>query len=102
MDGDGLELAVTQAIYRVDALTRRAAALQSHPLNVGPRVVLHPEDAQSAGLSSGAMAKVSNSVGTATLQVLVDDRVAVGAAWVESGYGATAALGAGKVKVVAA
>ena len=102
VDGDGLELAVTQAIYRVDGLTRRAAALQSHPLNVGPRIVLHPDDAAANGVTDGSMAKVANAVGTATLQVAVDDRVAPGAAWVESGYGATAALAAGKVKVVAA
>lgn len=102
VDGDGLELAVSQAIYRVDGLTRRAAALQSHPLTLGPRVVLHPDDARTHGVADGAMAKVSNAVGTATLQVAVDDRVAPGAAWVESGYGATAALAAGKVKVVAA
>ena len=102
VDGDGLELAVSQAIYRVDGLTRRAAALQSHPLTLGPRVVLHPDDARTQGIADGAMAKVSNAVGTATLQVAVDDRVAPGAAWVESGYGATAALAAGKVKVVAA
>lgn len=102
VDGDGLELAVTQAIYRVDALTRRAAALQSHPLTVGPRIVLHPDDAAASGVADGGMAKVANAVGTATLQVAVDDRVAPGVAWVESGYGATAALAAGKVKVVAA
>ena len=102
VDGDGLELAVTQAIYRVDGLTRRAAALQSHPLNVGPRIVLHPDDAAASHVADGGMAKVANAVGTATLQVAVDDRVAPGAAWVESGYGATAALAAGKVKVVAA
>ncbi|MDR6992280.1 NADH-quinone oxidoreductase subunit NuoG [Luteimonas sp. 3794] len=102
VDGDGFELAVSQAIYRVDGLTRRAAALQSHPLTIGPRIVLHPDDAAASNVADGGMAKVSNSVGTATLQVAIDDRVAPGAAWVESGYGATAALSAGKVKVVAA
>ncbi|MCD9007233.1 NADH-quinone oxidoreductase subunit NuoG [Luteimonas sp. XNQY3] len=102
VDGDGFELAVSQAIYRVDGLTRRAAALQSHPLTVGPRIVLHPDDAAASHVADGGMAKVANAVGTATLQVAVDDRVAPGAAWVESGYGATAALSAGKVKVVAA
>ena len=45
------------------------------------------------------MAKLDNGVGTATLQVVVDDRVAQGAAWVEAGYGPTAALGAGRVRV---
>ncbi|MDR7193769.1 NADH-quinone oxidoreductase subunit NuoG [Luteimonas terrae] len=102
VDGDGFELAVSQAIYRVDGLTRRAAALQSHPLTIGPRIVLHPDDAAASNVADGGMAKVSNAVGTATLQVAIYDRVAPGAAWVESGYGATAALSAGKVKVVAA
>jgi NADH-quinone oxidoreductase subunit G len=97
--GEGLELAVSQAIYRVDATVRRAAALQSHPLEAGPRIVLNPADAAAASLAEGAMARVDNGVGTATLQVVVDVRVAAGAAWVESGYGATAALGAGRVRV---
>jgi NADH-quinone oxidoreductase subunit G len=100
--GEGLELAVSEAIYRVDGVTRRAAALQGHPLTVGPRLMLHPRDAEAAGLADGAMAKVSNANGTATLQVAVSDRVAPGAASVERGYGATAALAAGSVKVVAA
>lgn len=96
--GEGLELAVSPAIYRVDATVRRAAALQAHPLNAGPRVVLHSADAAAAGLAEGAMAKLDNGIGTATLPVVVDDRVAQGAAWVESGHGATAALGAGRVR----
>ena len=100
--GEGLELAVSQAIYRVDGVTRRAAALQAHPLNAGPRIVLHPADAAAASLADDAMAKVDNGIGTATLQVVVDDRVAEGAAWIESGYGATAALGGGRVGIAAA
>jgi NADH-quinone oxidoreductase subunit G len=97
--GEGLELAVSQAIYRVDTVVRRAAALQTHPLNAGPRLVLNPTDAAAATLADGAMAKIDNGVGTATLQVAIDPRVAQGVAWVESGYGATAALGAGRVRV---
>jgi NADH-quinone oxidoreductase subunit G len=100
--GDGFELAVSDAIYRVDGVTRRAAALQAHPLTVGPRVTLHPKDAAATGLADGAMAKLSNASGTATLQVVLDDRVAAGSAWVERGYGVTAGLAAGDVRVVAA
>jgi len=96
--GEGLELAVSQAIYRIDGITRRAAALQSHPLNTGPRASLHPDDAAAAGIEDGAMAKFDNGRGTATLQVAADPRVARGTVWVESGYGATAALGAGRVR----
>ena len=101
--GNGLEVAVSQAIYRVDGVVRRAQALQEHPLTVGARVVLNAADAASAGLSEGAMAKLGNSVGTGTLQVVVDDRVAPGCAWIESGYGATAPLAASaKLEVVRA
>src|SRR5690606_8716588 len=85
-DGDGLELVSTVGIYRSDAVVRRSAALQAHPLNRGPRIALHPADASAAGLADGAMARVINGVGKATLQVEVDNRVAQGTAWVEGGH----------------
>ncbi|KAF1709937.1 NADH-quinone oxidoreductase subunit G [Pseudoxanthomonas kalamensis DSM 18571] len=100
--GEGLELAVVPAIYRSDAVVRRAAALQAHPLNAGARVLLNAADAQAAGIESGKTAKLHAADGTATLPVTVSDRVPAGVAWIESGYGATAPLGAGRVKVVAA
>jgi NADH-quinone oxidoreductase subunit G len=101
--GNGLEIAASQAIYRGDAILRRAAALQAHPLTVGARIALNPADAQAAGLADGAMAKVAAGQGTATLPVAVDARVAAGCAWIESGYGATAPLlAAGKVEVARA
>ena len=101
-NGQGLELAVTAAIYRTDGTVRRAEALQAHPLNVGDRIVLNPADAQAAGVAEGQVAKVGNGIGTAALPVVVDARVAAGVAWIESGYGATAPLGAGRVTVVSA
>jgi NADH-quinone oxidoreductase subunit G len=97
--GTGLELIVSQAIYRTDATVRRAAALQAHPLTLGARIVLHPGDAETAGLETGAVAKVRTDVGTASLPVAVSDRVAPGCAWVESGYGATAPLVSARVEV---
>ncbi|MEN1940679.1 NADH-quinone oxidoreductase subunit NuoG [Luteimonas sp. MJ174] len=100
--GEGLELAVSQAIYRVDGVTRRAAALQAHPLTVGPRITLNPDDASALGLREGTMARVANGTGTGTLPVATSTGVARGAALIESGYGATAALGAGAVRVEAA
>ena len=99
--GNGLEVAVSPAIYRVDAVTRRADALQAHPLNVGPRVVLNPADASAAGLVDGAMARLATASGSATLQAVIDARVAPGTAWVESGHGATAPLGAASSAEVA-
>ncbi len=99
---EGLELTVTAAIYRTDGVVRRAEALQAHPLNVGARIVLHPTDAAANGLSDGKVAKVRVADGTAALPVIVDARVAAGSAWIESGYGATAPLGADRVTVVSA
>ena len=100
--GEGLEVASTPAIYRTDAVVRRAQALQSHPLNNDPRIVLNADDAARLQLNEGQMAKVGTDAGKATLPVVVDARVAVGTVWIESGHGATAPLGAARVTVVAA
>jgi NADH-quinone oxidoreductase subunit G len=90
----GLERIVGTPIYRADAVTRRAAALNAHPLNHGPRVVLHPEEALARGLGEGAMAVVGDGQGSATLQVATSLQVPRGAAWVEGGHAATAPLSA--------
>lgn len=100
--GEGLEVTSTAAIYRTDAVVRRAQALQSHPLNTAPRIVLNADDAARLQLVEGQMAKVGTDAGRATLPVVVDARVAAGSVWIESGHGATAPLGAARVTVVAA
>jgi len=101
--GNGLEVAGSAAIYRVDAVIRRCDALQAHPLNGGPRAALNPADASALGLAEGVMAKCATAAGTATLQVAIDPRVAPGSVWVESGYGATAPLlAAAKLEVARA
>jgi NADH-quinone oxidoreductase subunit G len=90
--GEGLEVVVSQAIYRTDGVVRRAAALQAHPLTKGACVVLHPSTAKAAGLLDGGVARVRTGAGTATLPVAFSDQVAEGCVWIESGYGATAGL----------
>ncbi|HEX5757427.1 MAG TPA: NADH-quinone oxidoreductase subunit NuoG, partial [Arenimonas sp.] len=87
--GEGIERITSTPIYRGDAVLRRAAALNAHPLTRGARIVLHPEQALALGLAEGAMAKVDDGVGKCALPVAVDARVAKGAAWIESGYEAT-------------
>ena len=98
----GLEVAATAAIYRTDGVVRRAQALQAHPLNTPACITLHPADAEAAGLGEGVIAKVRSADGTAGLPVVLDPRVARGVVWIESGHGATAPLGAGRVTVVGA
>ncbi|MGQ4659138.1 NADH-quinone oxidoreductase subunit NuoG [Lysobacter sp. F6437] len=95
---DGLEVAASTAIYRSDAVVRRAAALQSHPLNRPPRAVLNPADADALGLVEGGTGKFDTGAGVATLPVSISDKIAPGAVWVEGGHGATAALGSGRVQ----
>ena len=96
--GEGLELSVSTAIYRSDAVVRRAAGLQSHPLNVEPHAVMHPADADTLGFREGVIGKFTADAGTATLPVAISDKVARGTIWIESGHGATAPLGAGRVQ----
>ncbi len=99
---EGLEVAATAAIYRTDAVVRRAQALQAHPLNVAACVAMHPEQAAQLQVAAGQMVKVGTVAGKATLPVVLDKRVAAGTVWIESGHGATAPIGAGRVTVVAA
>ncbi len=100
--GSGMEVAASAAIYRTDGVVRRATALQQHPLNLSPRISLNPVDAAEAGLAHGQVVKVGAADGTATLPLFVETAVAKGTAWIESGHGATAPLGAGRVTVVGA
>jgi NADH-quinone oxidoreductase subunit G len=91
-NGSGLQRVATSAIYRSDAVVRRAEALNAHSLTRGPALILHPEDALALGLADGAMAKVEDGRGRAALPVRLSPRVARGAAWIENGYEATAPL----------
>ncbi len=98
--GEGLERITSTPIYRSDAVLRRATALNAHPLTVGARIVLHPDDAFALGLAECAIAKVSDGTGTAALPVAISVRVAAGAAWIESGYDATSPLSPSAVLTV--
>jgi NADH-quinone oxidoreductase subunit G len=78
----------TTAIYRADAVLRRSPALQAHPLSRAACVVLHPEDALALGLGHGSAARVHGTM----LPVEISLRVPRGAAWIEAGHAAVAAL----------
>jgi NADH-quinone oxidoreductase subunit G len=97
--GEGIEVAMTTAIYRSDATVRRAAALQAHPLNLAPRAAMHPETAAGLGLTDGSTARITTPAGIATLPVELSSKVAPGTLWVESGHGATAPIGTGRVQI---
>jgi NADH-quinone oxidoreductase subunit G len=83
-----LQHIATTAIYRSDAVLRRAAALAAHPLTRGARVTLNPEDASALGIADGAKAKVAGIV----LDAEISRDVPRGAVWIEAGYGETELL----------
>jgi NADH-quinone oxidoreductase subunit G len=89
----GLLRVATVPIYAVDAVVRRAPALQATPLARPAAVVLNPSDALAAGLAAGASARVSDGGATVILPVAISTAVPVGAAWVESGHAIVDALG---------
>jgi NADH-quinone oxidoreductase subunit G len=89
---ESFERIAPTAIYRADAVLRRAAALNSHPLTAGARVLMHPADAAARDLVAGTMARIGDGQGTATLPVALSSRIARGCVLVERGYDASAPL----------
>ncbi len=98
-NGEGLERIASLPIYRVDAVVRRAAALQATPLASAPALVLHPEQAEHSALSDGARVHVSCGNGAAIeLPLRLDPAVPVGAVLIAAGHEQTSALpAAGRV-----
>ena len=78
----------TWPIYRVDAVLRRATALNAHPLNRAPAIRLNEAEAGRQGLTAGAQARI----GEVQLPVLVDAAVPDGAVWIEAAQDLTATL----------
>jgi NADH-quinone oxidoreductase subunit G len=86
--GGGLTRLATWPIYRGDAVLRRAAALNAHPLNRPAAVRLHPDEAQRLGLADAALVSVADT----QLPVVLDAAVPQGAAWIEAAHDLTATL----------
>ncbi|MGB3749660.1 MAG: NADH-quinone oxidoreductase subunit NuoG [Rhodanobacter sp.] len=84
----GLTRLATWPIYRMDAVLRRATALNAHPLNRAPAVRLNEAEAGRQGLSDGAKA----TLGEVQLPVLIDAAVPDGAVWIEAAHDLTATL----------
>jgi NADH-quinone oxidoreductase subunit G len=83
---EGMTRIGTLAPYRIDAVVRRASALQRTPVNRGASLVLHPGVALAMGLPAGSRVRVSD--GTVQLQLVLATSAAVphGGAWIEAGY----------------
>ena len=89
---EGLTRIGTLAPYCIDAVVRRADALQRSPVARGAAIVLHPGDALAMGLQAGSRVRVSDGTVQIQLPVMASTAVPHGGAWVEAGYDATAQL----------
>ncbi|HZX71530.1 MAG TPA: NADH-quinone oxidoreductase subunit NuoG [Rhodanobacter sp.] len=78
----------TWPIYRVDAVLRRAKALNAHPLNRAPAARLNAAEAQRLGLADGAQVRIDDVL----LPLVIDIAVPDGAAWIEAAQDLTATL----------
>jgi len=89
---DGLYRIGELAMYSIDALCRRADALQQTVQAQSQFVGLNPVDAQRLGLANGAMAKVRQGGNSTDLEVRTGQEIPAGGAWVRSAICATREL----------
>jgi NADH-quinone oxidoreductase subunit G len=91
----GLERVGDVAINAVDALVRRAPALQATPdAIVSEMVRLNAGQAEKSGVRDGYTVTVTQGDASATLDVEISERVPDGCLWIQSGTRAAATLGA--------
>lgn len=83
-------------IYSLDSLLRHAKPLQeTQKLMEGAADVvrLHPETAKKLGVQEGESVKLTQSCGKAELPIMLDERVALDAAWIAGGVLETSGMG---------
>lgn len=80
-------------IYAVDALARRAQALQQTPLARPAEVTLHPELARELGLVEAKQARVRQNGNEVILPLVLDEGIPKGCVWVSAGLAGSATLG---------
>jgi NADH-quinone oxidoreductase subunit G len=79
-------------LYRSDAVVRRAAALQATPIAEAAALCVNAGEAHRLGIVDGGRARVRTGQGNAELPVRIDASVPDGAARIDAGFEATAAL----------
>jgi NADH-quinone oxidoreductase subunit G len=80
-------------MYRVDALLRRAPALQHTADSPGPVARLHPLQAERLGIAAGQTVRIVMQEGEARLALVFDEGVPETCVWIPAGYPETAGLG---------
>ncbi len=91
--GSGLVRMGDVPMYAVDALVRRASALQQTPDAQPAAITICTKLAQRLGLEEAAQACVRQGTGQAVLPLVIDDSVPDGCVWVSAGLSGSAVLG---------
>jgi len=79
--------------YRVDALVRRAPALQKTRDNTGPVACMNPREAQKHNVGGSARVRVIAGGALVTLDFLIDRRIPDGCVYIPAGYTEVTAIG---------
>ena len=90
---DGLERVADVAIYRSDAIVRRAHALQQTRASAAPSARVHSTTLAQLGIDDGAQVKLTTEAGHVTLSVKSDDTTAPNCVRLPIGFDSSAALG---------
>ena len=90
---NGLERVAEVAIYRTDAIVRRAESLQETEISQTPRALMNSQTLAALQITEGAKVKVSSATGTIELEAAADDRLADSTVRIAQGFEATVGLG---------
>jgi NADH-quinone oxidoreductase subunit G len=88
VSGGGLTRLASWPIYRSDAVLRRAAALNAHPLNLSPAARMNAEEAHRHDLLPGAVVSVDG----VTLSVSIDETLPGGTVAIDATHDDTGRL----------
>ncbi len=94
LQNGSLERVTDVPIYCADGLVRRAPSLQETADARAPRALMSTATLQKLGLSAGAKVRVKQEGGEATLDVAIEEDLALNCVRVAAGHSLTAGLGA--------
>jgi len=89
----GLQRIGEVPMYRVDALVRRAPALQKTRDNIGAVACMNPREAQKHNVGGSARVRVIAGGALVTLDFLIDRRIPDGCVYIPAGYPEVTAIG---------
>jgi NADH-quinone oxidoreductase subunit G len=81
-------------LYAVDCVVRRSEPLQKTADAAQAAVYIHESTAKDLGLADGQPVSVRQGDGQHSLDLIIDNRIALGCAWIPAGVAGAAGLGA--------